>query len=837
MTGDLVGTLRYMSPEQALGDRLEIDRRTDIYSLGATLYELMTLEPVFPGQDRIQLLEQIARQDPRPPRRFNPATPVDLETIVLKALAKNPRERYATAQELAADLQRYLEDRPIQARRPTLRQRAARWARRHVVLVRAAAVVLVVAAVGLAVSSALIWRSQRQTQEAFVKAERMQQLAESAVNDMTEVAEQWLDNEPQGDPLQRKFLLKALDYFKEFARENCDCPSLGEKTALAYKRAGVIQHKLGQDSEAEANLSEAVRRFQSFVDDFPGVSSHLSDLASSYNARAIVRTNTGNLKRAEDDFGQARDTLVRALKLTPDDPEMQYKLARHRVNLAVLLTGAGRFPEAEQELKQALEMDDHLVARHPGVPLYRFGLATTHNNRGILFWRTERFQDAERAWKEGVRLGRELSTAEPRNRRYRETLVHSHGNLVALHHSAGRLAEAEQVLLETLPLRQKLAEEFPDRISYQEQVASTLSNLGLVQSGRGARDKAEDAYNQAVKLYRELRVRNPKAVAYQRQLASTYNNLANLLRKTGRLQEAQTSYRDAVALQEALPEDCRKEPVYRDDLTSYLNNLGYVSWQRGKPEGAEPLLARAVRLRRELVSDFPAIASYREKLVGTHVNLAWLLKRTGKIAGAEEHFRAAVSHAQKLAEDSPQPERQKSLANRREALARLLWETGRAGEAGAFFQAARQAWRKGLQMEPASPEACHLFARFLADCPDRAIADAAQATKLAQKALDLLSRPSGEFWITLGLARYRAGDWKAAGSALDKADSIMSAEEICLRDLLQAMSRQRLGDNKLAKKYYDGAAAGLEKLWIKEDDLERLRLEAHSVMNGTADGY
>src|SRR5207247_512728 len=100
-TGDLVGTLRYMSPEQALAKRGLVDHRTDLYSLGATLYELLTLEPAYRGSDREELLRQIAFEEPRPPRRMNQAIPADLETIVLKAMAKGVEERYATAQELA----------------------------------------------------------------------------------------------------------------------------------------------------------------------------------------------------------------------------------------------------------------------------------------------------------------------------------------------------------------------------------------------------------------------------------------------------------------------------------------------------------------------------------------------------------------------------------------------------------------------------------------------------------------------------------------------------------------------------------------------------------------
>ena len=131
MTGDVVGTLRYMSPEQALAGRELIDHRTDVYSLGATLYELLTLTPAFPGDDRQDLLRRVTEDEPPAPRRVAPAIPADLEVIVLKAMAKEPSERYATARDLADDLRRFLEDRPIVARRPSLAQRARRWARRH----------------------------------------------------------------------------------------------------------------------------------------------------------------------------------------------------------------------------------------------------------------------------------------------------------------------------------------------------------------------------------------------------------------------------------------------------------------------------------------------------------------------------------------------------------------------------------------------------------------------------------------------------------------------------------------------------------------------------------
>ena len=155
LTGDIVGTLRYMSPEQALGRRVVVDGRTDLYSLGATLYELITLRPVFEGSDRSEILRRIAQDEPTPIRKLNPAVPRDMETIVHKALAKEPSDRYATAREMADDLGRFLDGRSIAARPPGRGERLARWARRNRSVVTPAAIFAVLALI--AMGGALAW--------------------------------------------------------------------------------------------------------------------------------------------------------------------------------------------------------------------------------------------------------------------------------------------------------------------------------------------------------------------------------------------------------------------------------------------------------------------------------------------------------------------------------------------------------------------------------------------------------------------------------------------------------------------------------------------------------
>jgi serine/threonine protein kinase/tetratricopeptide (TPR) repeat protein len=260
MTGDLVGTLRYMSPEQALAKRVVVDHRTDIYSLGATLYELLTLEPAVPGKDRQELLRQIAFEEPRPARRLNKAIPAELETIVLKALEKNPKDRYASARELADDLRRYLEDKPIRARPPTVRQRLMKWSRRHQPVVRTAAAAITLMAALLA-GDALWLVRQRAARRADT---------ERAVTTALVRAETLLD---EGD------------------KQTEDVPRWRATVQLAVAAVGLAEER-AKTGEATEELAQHVRRARAAA------------AAAETDSRLLAQLERIRLKRAVFKVGQ-----------------------------------------------------------------------------------------------------------------------------------------------------------------------------------------------------------------------------------------------------------------------------------------------------------------------------------------------------------------------------------------------------------------------------------------------------------------------------------------------------------------------------------------------------
>lgn len=251
VTGEMLGTLRYASPEQALVRPGLVDHRCDIYALGATLYELLTLRPLFDGEDRHALLRQIDIQDPIPIRHWNPTVPFELETIILKAVAKEPTERYASAREFADDLQRYLDDQPIKARPPSLFERVMKWARRHRAIVLTAAAATVFLLAGLAVATVVTAQAYERERLKAAEADRERSRAErsfrqawQAVDQFAAIGEEELAGIPQLEAVRRRLLQTALAYYEGFLAQHPDDPSIQKELVAGRARVTTLVAEL-----------------------------------------------------------------------------------------------------------------------------------------------------------------------------------------------------------------------------------------------------------------------------------------------------------------------------------------------------------------------------------------------------------------------------------------------------------------------------------------------------------------------------------------------------------------------------------------------------------------
>ncbi len=215
LSGDLLGTVRYMAPEQASGNQAMVDHRADIYGLGVTLYELATLEPAVPGSDHRELLRRVTQQEPVSPQKLASSIPVELATIIMKAIERNPADRYPSAAAMADDLGRFLDDIPIQAKPPTPVERALKWSRRHSDLAWMAVIALLVGLVGSAAAVATISRLYGRAEALRIQAHsqleetRRQKRIALAARDEAEAHRQTLRQELYSLDMQRA--LEAWD--------------------------------------------------------------------------------------------------------------------------------------------------------------------------------------------------------------------------------------------------------------------------------------------------------------------------------------------------------------------------------------------------------------------------------------------------------------------------------------------------------------------------------------------------------------------------------------------------------------------------------------------------
>ncbi|MEP1648368.1 serine/threonine protein kinase, partial [Rhodopirellula bahusiensis] len=299
---DPMGTLRYASPEQASGNRMILDHRTDVYSFGVTLYELLTLQPAIQGEGFRELLNAVIEVDPRPPISIAPDLPTELDTIVRKAIAKQPSERYATMKALADDLQCWLDDKPIQAKPPTALERLAKWRRRNSGLVTAAFGMLFIATVALLVTTLLVWEEQRHTKHALDRVTKERQLAEesfkqarAAVDAFSTLSESELAYRGDLQDLRRSFLETSLSFYRDFLELRADDPTLTNDLALTSDRVESmleelqllenigplmqladpsVQKELEIDREKADTITEAIRSLQtqrqSLANEYPG---------------------------------------------------------------------------------------------------------------------------------------------------------------------------------------------------------------------------------------------------------------------------------------------------------------------------------------------------------------------------------------------------------------------------------------------------------------------------------------------------------------------------------------------------------------------------------------
>jgi serine/threonine protein kinase/Tfp pilus assembly protein PilF len=698
-TGDLLGTLRYMAPER-FGGRADV--RSDVYALGLTLYEALALRPAFHEAGQMQLIQQITTAEPPRLDRLNPHLPRDLVTVVHKAMAKDPSDRYQTASALAEDLHRFLEDRPIAARRLSVLEQAWRWCRRNRT---GAGLLAALLALLLLAAGGGVWLVQQQAERRAEAARQEQELRKEVGTalaqaarlrqgfhfgqgrELLEQAQQRLA--PAGpDDLRRQVdqalgdleLAQRLDAARLQAATIVEGGKLDLAGAERLYAAVFAEAELGQEGDDSAALAARVHHsavraeLVGALDDWASICKEPARRAWLLTvvrgadpdpARDRLRqpelwrdgaalTRLAREVRAAELSPQLATALGRALRESGGDAEQLLSAAQaHFPNdfwlnfyLGGTLYDAKRWDEALGYYRAALAVRPDAVAVHNSLGL-------TMKAKGKLDEAIDHYQDALRLDPKYAWAHDNLGVALQAKGKLDEAIDHSQQALrldpknALIHYNLGTALYAKRRVDEAI-------DHYQDALRLDPKLAQAHNNLGNALSTKGQLDEAIDHYQHALQL-------DPKH-------AYAHYNLGRALYTKGQLDEAIDHYQHALRL------DLKHAHAH--------NNLGIALYAKGRLDVAMTQFQHALQLD--------------PKHVDAHYNLGRALHDKDQLDEAIDHYQHALLLDPKF-------------AYAHNSLSQALLQSGR-------FQEARAATRRWLDLLPDDdPQRARAFQR-LKDC-------------------------------------------------------------------------------------------------------------------------
>jgi serine/threonine protein kinase len=608
MTGDVLGTLRYMSPEQALAKRPLLDHRTDIYSLGATLYELLALQPAFPETDRRELLRQIADDDPRHPRSLNRLIPPELETIVEKAMAKDADERYTTAADLASDLRRFLEQRPIAARPPTLTERLGKWARRHTIMVTAALAVLALSSLVLGASTAWVIKERDAARLAEANESRQAEQANENLKNavgtvdrfLTSVSEETLFTMPGITQIRLRLLQDAGRQLDPLCKNQTD-PHVLLAAVSAFRRIGTFQSHFGEFEESLNALSRASELLETGIANSPRAEA----TSEQQTEQALIGWGKAHslwcLGRYNDARASIDDAIgsSRAWREPEATPQQRCAVVTILSMKGLIEFSSKRFDSAEETLEYDLTLSRKAVNQSTDVETAAIRLAECNAMAGLALVRQassrpeealvlirkactladetdlwlKHLPEADRA--AGGLSQRELvSQPLPISRQARWLVALSRAVLGSFLRRRGEAGEARVSLQRSIRVLEQLVAEFPDVFWARRQLGESCLELAQLSDD----DAAERLLSRAVELCNAL----PASAAHLMQNQMAWRLVASKC-DAGRAAEA---VRLVTAATAAAP-----------DRGSYWNTLGVAQFRAGNLRDAQAAFERSMALR------------------------------------------------------------------------------------------------------------------------------------------------------------------------------------------------------------------------------------------------
>jgi serine/threonine protein kinase/tetratricopeptide (TPR) repeat protein len=698
-SGAILGTPNYLSPEQASGRMSQVDQRTDIYALGAILYEMLTGRPPHNETSLAETLDAIRTRDPVPPRRIHGQIPKDLETICLRCLAREPNRRYASAEMLAADLDHFLHHRPIRARRASPVEKLVRHLCRFPRATALTGLLTIIVVASLSVT-AFVWSRHRQDQDNQFQSELVAIARELRFLDREEFQFVSLV-----DPVRRDSLRElSAQCAALLARPHA--PSILRRQIIDVQlRLGTASEMAGEFAEAEA----AYRRALAVLGNDLSAAGDIEDAASVRISLGAFLQRTGKLADSE--------TLLRqAVELTSGETVDVMRLqARALQTLAEHLLLTERFSESETLCERSIALGENLLAANPQDSEAAMCLTVARMTLADLLALFSRMQEARRQCDLAVRQIETLvKHASFPQRQF--LLARVLATRAAVLETSGNTTASQEDLVRRHQVLRTLADEYPKRPEYGVEAAMSLHDAGrlgvTLAEDQGyvpgtADVPLEDRYRMALAAQEEFAKAFPELPENERRLALIQNSLATWLTdkagyatspevRTSALLESEALHRSSESIWKEL---VMRFPVvwkYRFDLARSHQRLGITLQRLGKQEETESIYRQSIATLTPFSELHPDIARVWFSLAGLQNNLGVLADRRGDISAAELSFREAIRLGrQGLQRNMDHPTGRLLVSQFTDNLVDVLMRTERFAEAVPLVEEVHSLWTPG----------------------------------------------------------------------------------------------------------------------------------------------
>jgi len=690
----LLGTLRYMPPEQLRRGLLELDGRADVYALGATLYELACRRPLFDGDSEARLVEQVLHDEPLAAEKAEPRLPRDLGVILRKALAKDRRARYATAAALAADLDAFAEGRPISARPPTLRYLLGLAVARNPVAASLAALVLLVVVGAVAVYVVQVGRARELEVAARARAERSRAEAETARAEAEAArfeAEGILefmlgDLKERLEPLGRVDLLervaaKAQAYYRGRTDEPKDAAGLARR-ARAERLLGEVDASLGRLDEAlksgRASLAWAV----SATARDAGNRDARRALRNAHGALGGVLFHRGRPDEARVHFEAALAAAKDLLAEAPEEIDAVAGAGWAHDKLGATLDVLGDTAGALETVRRGLAIWEGAVARHPRMLGFLHAAGDARRELAQLLLLRGDLAGADAAIRSAVAAGERLVGEERRNPEWEHGFADSlsaFGSILVLQ---GATDQALQVHRRELALREALSARDPANSTWRSAVALAHQGVGAVLFEAGRLAEALASFERGLAIRERLSSKDPSNLFWRHGVASAHVWVGRTHLARGDLDAAERSFRADLAIAERLVQDDPASTAWRHGLSTSHVWVGDAQVARGDHAAALESFREAVRIRAGLHAQDPGSAVWAGSLATAHGRVGEALMRMGAFEDALASLREGLAvQERRAAPDPTNKAAQDALAERHHAIGRCLALAGRYEEA------------------------------------------------------------------------------------------------------------------------------------------------------------